>query len=143
MMSPHSVHIETHLIGGPLRNIGIDRRHACAWAIRMRLSGAAAGFRQALCSTVRNWSAEIRRTCTVCASRPAAVALAELPVAVVRISVYPGVLYDEQLGGQRNVSLQVMNRAVVVTGKIWFNFKSARLFRSRCAGRSPAIQADG
>ena len=42
---------------------------------------------------------------------------------------------DELLRGWRSVSLQVMNQAGVVTGKVWFNFEPDRVHWASCAGR--------
>ena len=57
-----------------------------------------------------------------------------LPCAVM-VSGYPSALYDELLGGWRGVALQVMNRAGVVTEKVWFNFAPDRAHWASLAGR--------
>ena len=43
------------------------------------------------------------------------------------VPVHPSALHDGCLPGWRGVLLQVMNRAGVVTGKVWFNFRRDRL----------------
>ena len=45
-------------------------------------------------------------------------------------------MYDELLSDWRGVSLQVMNQAGVVTGKVWFNFAPDRVHWASCAGRN-------
>ena len=57
-----------------------------------------------------------------------------LPCAVM-VSGYPSALYDELLRDWRSLSLQVMNRAGVVTEKVWFNFAPDRVHWARRAGR--------
>ena len=61
--------------------------------------------------------------------------LTSLPCAVM-VSGYPSALYDERLAGWRRVSLQVMNRAGVVTERVWFNFAPDRVFWASYAGRN-------
>ena len=56
--------------------------------------------------------------------------LKALPCAAM-VSGYPSALYDDRLGGWGSVSLQAMNRAGVVTEKVWFNFKPDRLHWAR------------
>ncbi|MDE0052715.1 MAG: DNA methylase [Gammaproteobacteria bacterium] len=57
-----------------------------------------------------------------------------LPCAAM-VSGYPSALYDESLRGWRSASLQVMNRAGVVTEKVWFNFAPDRVHWASRAGR--------
>ena len=58
-----------------------------------------------------------------------------LPCAVM-VSGYPSALYDGLLRDWRSVSVQVMNRAGVVTEKVWFNFAPDRIHWASCAGRN-------
>ena len=161
LMPPHTVYIETHLGGGAvmrrkpaaLRNIGVDldgralSRFECAYAVELvqaHCHGYLADFAfdgselvysdpPYLCGARK--SARRYRHDYADADHAALLELlAGLPCAVM-VSGYPSALYDELLRGWRSVSLQVMNRAGVVTEKVWFNFTPDRVHRARCAGR--------
>ncbi len=58
-----------------------------------------------------------------------------LPCSVM-ISGYPSALYDRILADWHSVSVRVMNRAGVVTEKIWLNFTPDRPRWHACAGRN-------
>ena len=161
LMPPHSVYIETHLGGGAimkrkpaaLRNIGIDldagalRAFACGYPVERVNAcchGYLAGFAFDGSELVYSDPPYLRGTRKSGrryrhdyedADHEALLALlAELPCAAM-VSGYPSALYDERLRGWRSVSLQVMNRAGVVTEKVWFNFAPDRVHWARYAGR--------
>ncbi len=162
MMPPHSTYIETHLGSGAImrrkppaqRNIGIDLDGAalaafsCDWPVEL-VHGCChrflSGFPFDGSELVYSDPPYLRRT------RKSArryrhdyedadhVALLELLKGLpcrAMVSGYPSALYDERLAGWRSLSLQVMNRAGVVTEKLWFNFAPDRLHWARFAGRN-------
>ncbi len=61
--------------------------------------------------------------------------LKTLPCNVI-LSGYPSDLYDDLLGGWRNLELQVMNQAGVRTEKLWFNFTPDRVYWASYAGKN-------
>jgi hypothetical protein len=162
LMPPHSVYIETHLGGGALmrrkpaarRNIGIDvdaralSAFECDYPVEM-VQGCCHRFLADfpfdgtelvysdppyLHSTRK--SGRRYRYDYEAADHEALLALLKgLPCAVM-VSGYPSALYDERLAGWRSVSLQVMNRAGVVTEQVWFNFAPDRVFWAGYAGRN-------
>ena len=138
-----------------LRTIGIDldgraiEAFRCDYEVELgaRLRAPVSG--RVPVRPVRSWFTAIRRICAAPASRTGATAmtyeeadheallalLKALPCAAM-VSGYPSALYDDRLGGWGSVSLQAMNRAGVVTEKVWFNFKPDRLHWARYAGRN-------
>ena len=162
MMPPHSTYIETHLGSGAImkrkppaqRNIGIDldgeavAGFSCDWPVEL-VHGCCHRFLSAFpfdgSELVYSDPPYLRHT------RKSArryrhdyedadhVALLELLKGLpcrAMVSGYPSALYDERLAGWRSLSLQVMNRAGVVTEKLWFNFAPDRLHWARFAGRN-------
>ena len=162
MMPPHATYIETHLGSGAimrrkppaLRNIGIDLDGAalagfsCAWPVEL-VHGCCHRFLEAFdfdgSELVYSDPPYLRHTRKSArryrhdyedADHVALLALlGRLPCRVM-VSGYPSALYDEHLAGWRSLSLQVMNRAGVVTEKLWFNFAPDRLHWARFAGRN-------
>ena len=162
MMPPHDVYIETHLGGGAimrrkppaLRNIGIDldaraiEGFSCDYPVE-RVHGCAhrflAGFpfegRELVYSDppylhrVRRGRQRYRYDYGE-ADHVALLDLLKGLACQVMLSGFPSSFYDEQLAEWRSISLQVMNRAGVVTEKIWFNFEPDRLHWARFAGRN-------
>ena len=161
LMPPHSVYIETHLGGGAvmkrkpaaLRSIGIDvdaralaafgGGHAAelvnadchAWLAEFPFDGSELVYSDPPYLRGARKSARRYRHDYEDADHVALLALLKgLPCAVM-VSGYPSALYDESLRGWRSVSLQVMNRAGVVTEKVWFNFEPDRVHWASLAGR--------
>ena len=162
MMPPHSVYIETHLGGGALmrrkpaalRNIGIDldgralSAFECEYPVELvqgccheylaqypfdgtELVYSDPPYLQSTRKSRRRYRYDYED-----GDHEALLALLKgLPCAVM-VSGYPSALYDEALAGWRHVSLQVMNRAGVVTERVWFNFEPDRVFWASYAGRN-------
>ena len=162
MMPPHSVYIETHLGGGAimrrkpaaLRNIGIDldgralAGFACDYPVEL-VRGCCHRFLAAFpfdgtelvysdppyLRSARKSGRRYRYDYEDADHEALLGLLTGLPCAVM-VSGYPSALYDERLAGWRSVSLQVMNQAGVVTGRVWFNFAPDRVHWARYAGRN-------
>ena len=159
LMPPHSVYMETHLGGGAimrrkppaLRNIGIDldaralSGFECDYPVEL-VQGCAHDYpaRYPFDGTELVYSDPPYLQSTRKSARryrydydeaDYEALLVSLPCAVM-VSGYPSALYDERLAGWRRVSLQVMNRAGVVTERVWFNFAPDRVFRASYAGRN-------
>ena len=147
MMPPHSVYIE-HLGGGAmmkrkppaLRTIGIDLNgraieafrcdyevelvHGCAHRF---LGGFPFDGSELVYSdppylrSTRKSDRRYRHDYEEADHEALLALLKALPCAAM-VSGYPSALYDDRLGGWGSVSLQAMNRAGVVTEKVWFNF---------------------
>ena len=162
MMPPHGVYIETRLGGGAimkrksaaLRNIGIDldagalRAFSCGYPVelvngccREYLAGFAFDGSELVYSDppylrgVRKSGRRYRHDYEDADHEALLGLLRGLPCAVM-VSGYPSALYDALLRGWRSVSLQVMNRAGVVTEKVWFNFEPDRVHWVRYARRN-------
>ena len=162
MMPPHSVYIETHLGGGAimkrkppaLRNIGIDRdaralgAFACDYPVRLvndcchrflarfPFDGSELVYSDPPYLHRTRKSARRYRHDYEDEDHEALLELLKRLPCAAMVSGYPSALYDDRLGGWRSVSLQAMNRAGVVTEKVWFNFKPDRLHWARYAGRN-------
>ena len=162
LMPPHSVYIETHLGGGAimrrkpaaLRNIGIDldgralSGFTCDYPVEL-VQGCCHRFladfpfdgTELVYSdppyvlSTRKSGRRYRHDYEVSDHEALLALLVSLPCAVM-VSGYPSALYDEALAGWRRVSLQVMNRAGVVTERVWFNFEPDRVFWASYAGRN-------
>ncbi len=161
MMPPHSVYIETHLGGGAvmrrkpgaLRNIGIDldagalRDFECPYPVDLvhgcchrflaehAFDGSELVYSDPPYLVGTRKSPRRYRHDYADGDHDGLLSLLRgLPCAVM-VSGYPSPFYDERLAGWRSVSLQVMNRAGVVTEKVWFNFEPDRFHWSRFAGR--------
>jgi len=161
LMPPHSVYIETHLGGGAvmrrkpaaLRNIGIDldaralASFECgypvelvhgdchAWLSAFPFDGSELVYSDPPYLHSTRKSGRRYRHDYADADHVALLELLRgLPCAAM-VSGYPSALYDEGLGGWRSASLQVMNRAGVVTEKVWFNFEPDRVHWASLAGR--------
>ena len=161
LMPPHSVYVETHLGGGAvmkrkpgaLRSIGIDldrralesfgRGHPVelvhgdchAWLAEYPFDGSELVYSDPPYLRSARKSPRRYRHDYEDADHAALLGLLKgLPCAAM-VSGYPSALYDELLGGWRSASLQVMNRAGVVTEKVWFNFEPDRVHWASRAGR--------
>ena len=158
---PHDVYIEPFLGGGAImkrklpaqRSIGIDldRRaldgFACDYPVELR-RGCALGFLEAFpfqgrelvycdppyLQATRRSRRRYRHDLDDAAHVELLALLKSLDCQVM-ISGYPSRLYETHLAGWRSMSLQVNNRAAVVTETIWFNFAPDRLHWARFAGR--------
>ena len=152
LMLPHSVYMETHPGGGAimrrkpaaLRNIGIDLDaravsafecdypvepvQGCAhdYPARYPFDGTELVYSDPPYLQSTRKSGRRYRYDDEAADHEALPALLTgLPCAVM-VSGYPSALYEERPAGWRRVSLQVMNRAGVVTERVWFNFAAER-----------------
>ena len=162
MMPSHSVYIETHLGGGAimrrkpaaLRNIGIDidgralAGFGCDYPVGL-VHGCCHRFLAdypfdgtdlvysdpPYLRSTRKSGRGYRYDYEAGDHEALLGLLTGLPCAVM-VSGYPSALYDERLAGWRCVSLQVMNRAGVVTEQVWFNFAPDRVHWARYAGRN-------
>lgn len=162
LMPPHSVYIETHLGGGAimrrkpaaLRNIGIDldgralSGFTCDYPVEL-VHGCCHRFLAAFpfdgtelvysdppyLQSTRKSGRRYRHDYEEADHEALLALLVSLPCAVM-VSGYPSALYDARLAGWRSVSLQVMNRAGVVTERVWFNFEPDRVFWVSYAGRN-------
>ena len=162
LMPPHSVYIETHLGGGAimrrkpaaLRNIGIDldgralSAFECDYPVEL-VQGCCHRFLADFpfdgtelvysdppyLHSTRKSGRRYRYDYEAADHEALLALLTSLPCAVM-VSGYPSALYDERLAGWRRVSLQVMNRAGVVTERVWFNFAPDRVFWASYAGRN-------
>lgn len=162
LMPPHSVYIETHLGGGAimrrkpaaLRNIGIDldgralSGFTCGYPVEL-VHGCCHRFLAAFpfdgtelvysdppyLQSTRKSGRRYRHDYEEADHEALLALLVSLPCAVM-VSGYPSALYDARLAGWRSVSLQVMNRAGVVTERVWFNFEPDRVFWVSYAGRN-------
>ena len=162
MMPPHAVYVETHLGGGAimkrkpaaLRNIGIDldaralEAFACNHPVELvngccheYLAGFAFDGSELVYSdppylrSTRKSARRYRHDYEDTDHEALLTLLKGLPCAVM-VSGYPSALYDDLLTGWRELSLQVMNQAGVVTEKVWFNFEPDRLHWASHAGRN-------
>ena len=160
-MPPHEVHIEPFLGGGAImkrkppavRNIGIDLdlralggfdgdgavelRHGCTLRF---LEAFPFQGRELVCCDPPCLQAARRseRRCRHDFDDAAHLALLTLLKSLdrrVMISGFPSRLYQTHLAGWRSMSLQVNNRAAVVTETVWFNFEPDRPHWARFAGR--------
>ena len=161
LMPPHAVYIETHLGGGAvmkrkpgaLRNIGIDldagalssfecdypvelvRGDCHAYLSEFAFDGSELVYSDPPYLQGARKSPRRYRHDYGDADHVALLKLLKgLPCAAM-VSGYPSALYEEWLGGWGSVSLQVMNRAGVVTEKVWFNFEPDRVHWASRAGR--------
>jgi DNA adenine methylase len=162
LMPPHDTYIETHLGGGAimkrkppaLRNIGIDlnaralQRFDCHYPVE-KVHGCAHRFLTEydfqggeliysdppyLVST-RTSGRRYRFDYEEADHIELLVLLKRLPCHVI-LCGYPSALYDELLGGWRQLQVQVMNQAGVRTEKLWLNFAPERLFWASFAGKN-------
>ena len=164
LMPPHSTYIESHLGGGAImqrkppaqRNIGIDLDghaieefscdypvelvHGCCHAYLGRFAYDGSELIYAdppyLKSTRKALGRYRYRHDYEQSDHVRLLELLRHVPCAVMISGYPSALYDELLGDWRNLSVQVMNQAGVVTEKVWFNFIPDRVHWSRYAGRN-------
>ncbi len=162
LMPPHSVYMETHLGGGAimrrkppaLRNIGIDldgralAAFECDYPVEL-VHGCCHRFLADFpfdgtelvysdppyLQSTRKSGRRYRYDYEAGDHEALLALLTGLPCAVM-VSGYPSALYDERLAGWRRVSWQVMNRAGVVTERVWFNFEPDRVFWASYAGRN-------
>ena len=161
-MPPHSVHIETHLGGGAimkrkpgaLHNIGIDPDERalsgfrCGYPVEL-VRGCGHEYLAAYpfdgtelvysdppyLLGARKSSRRYRFDCGDGDREALLDLLKGLPCAAM-VSGYPSRFYGERLSGWRSVSLQAMNHAGAVTGKVWFNFEPDRVHWASLAGRN-------
>ena len=161
LMPPHAVYIETHLGGGAvmkrkpaaLRSIGIDldaralagfecghpvelvNADCHGWLAAYPFDGSELVYSDPPYLRASRKSERRYRHDYEDADHVALLELlGGLPCAAM-VSGYPSALYDELLRGWRSASLQVMNRAGVVTEKVWFNFEPDRVHWAALAGR--------
>ena len=160
-MPPHSTYIETHLGGGAvmrrkpaaLRSIGIDLDgralagfecgrpvelvHGCCheYLAGFEFDGTELVYSDPpYLQSARKSRRRYRHDYGEADHEELLGLLKGLPCAVM-VSGYPSALYDGLLAGWRSLSLQVMNRAGVVTEKVWFNFEPDRVHWASLAGR--------
>ncbi len=162
LMPPHDTYIESHLGGGAimkrkppaLNNIGIDidpralAAFECDYPVQ-RINGCAHQFLAAYdyrgyeliysdppyLKQTRTSGRRYRFDYEEQDHIELLELLKRLPCNVI-LSGYPSALYDELLGGWRNLKLQVMNQGGVRTEKLWFNFTPDRVHWASYAGKN-------